>query len=217
MKKLIVLGIIATMVMGLAVAASAAGIPDDFWGVQLRFSNAAENALTTLTIGTKSGAVDAFVAPGEDGVSNAPKSGQGVGGILNPTYSGTDVINKDWRAPLAFGETKIWDITVYVHDGPAQNMIVTAWGAGTGDALLNEGGEVRVWLQYADGTMIYEFLPDVSGKQATPNFTGTIAYDGTNPIALQLVAQHDVPEPGSMLAMFSGLVGLVGFGIRRRK
>lgn len=25
------------------------------------------------------------------------------------------------------------------------------------------------------------------------------------------------PEPGSMLAMFSGLVGLVGFGIRRRK
>ena len=26
-----------------------------------------------------------------------------------------------------------------------------------------------------------------------------------------------IPEPGSMLAMFSGLVGLVGFGIRRRK
>lgn len=26
-----------------------------------------------------------------------------------------------------------------------------------------------------------------------------------------------VPEPGSMLAMFSGLIGLVGFGIRRRK
>ena len=26
-----------------------------------------------------------------------------------------------------------------------------------------------------------------------------------------------VPEPGSMVVMFSGLVGLVGFGIRRRK
>lgn len=26
-----------------------------------------------------------------------------------------------------------------------------------------------------------------------------------------------VPEPGSMLAMFTGLIGLVGFGIRRRK
>jgi hypothetical protein len=26
-----------------------------------------------------------------------------------------------------------------------------------------------------------------------------------------------VPEPGSLLAMFSGLIGLVGFGIRRRK
>jgi len=26
-----------------------------------------------------------------------------------------------------------------------------------------------------------------------------------------------VPEPGSMVAMLSGLVGLVGYGIRRRK
>jgi len=31
------------------------------------------------------------------------------------------------------------------------------------------------------------------------------------------VAPASVPEPGSLLAMLSGLVGLVGFGIRRRK
>ncbi len=216
MKKLIVLGIIATMVMGLAAAASAAGIPDDFWGVQIRVSNAAQNALATLTIGTKPGASDAFIMPGEDGSTVNPNPGQGVGVIVPAGMAVTNYVNKDWRAPLLPGETKIWDIVAFVYQGSAQNMIVTGWGVGTGDALLNAGGGVNVWLQYADGTKIFEFAPDVSGKQATPNYTANIAFTG-EPIALQLVAQSQVPEPGSMLAMFSGLVGLVGFGIRRRK
>lgn len=33
----------------------------------------------------------------------------------------------------------------------------------------------------------------------------------------RVYATPTVPEPGSMLALFSGLIGLVGFGIRRRK
>ena len=77
MKKLIVLGIIATMVMGLAVAASAQEI-DAVWAVQLRAYNGAAtpNATGTLTLGTRVGAIDGFTTVGaEDGVY--------------PTYTGT--------------------------------------------------------------------------------------------------------------------------------
>jgi hypothetical protein len=31
------------------------------------------------------------------------------------------------------------------------------------------------------------------------------------------VFEFSVPEPGSMIAVLSGLIGLVGFGIRRRR
>jgi len=43
--------------------------------------------------------------------------------------------------------------------------------------------------------------------------TGLIPFSGSAPD----IGAFETPEPGSMLAMFSGLVGLVGFGIRRRK
>ncbi len=38
-----------------------------------------------------------------------------------------------------------------------------------------------------------------------------------NGYSIQFGAPVITPEPGSLVAMFSGLVGLVGFGIRRRK
>ena len=95
-----------------------------------------------------------------------------------------------------------------------QTMRLDAWLPGT--AMLSEGGNLKVWLQDIEGNVIWEVPYETSGSITTPVFSTTFAYDGTS-IPLQLVASADVPEPGSMLAMFSGLVGLVGFGIRRRK
>jgi hypothetical protein len=64
----------------------------------------------------------------------------------------------------------------------------------------------------------FTFLPTANGTNTASQVkwqfnVGTLLARGqANAIQLQLV-----PEPGSMLAMLSGLVGLVGYGIRRRK
>lgn len=61
--------------------------------------------------------------------------------------------------------------------------------------------------------------------RTTANFNWAATYNGkvltffdTKPdISLSVKYIYEVPEPGSMLAFASGLVGLVGLGIRRRK
>jgi hypothetical protein len=52
----------------------------------------------------------------------------------------------------------------------------------------------------------------------------TIFVDASQNTALSTKTSHIakfdnimIPEPGSMFALLSGLVGLVGFGVRRRK
>lgn len=214
MKKLIVLGIIATMVMGLAVAASAADEIDAVWAVQLRAYNGATPAVagTTLTLGTKVGAIDGYtLTAAEDGY--APPWTGTPGAIVSMLQPAETRINKDQRAPLVAGEIKVWDLVMFCVGEAPQTMRLDAWLPAS--AMLSEGGNLKVWLQMGD-EILWEVPYDTSGTVGAPIFTTNIAYDGT-PIALQLVASADVPEPGSMLAMFSGLVGLVGFGIRRRK
>lgn len=217
MKKLIVLGIIATMVMGLAVAASAQ--IDATWAVQLRAYNGAAtpNATGTLTVGTRVGASDGWSTAGAE--DSAYPAYTGVPGVILSTLLPADQrVNKDQRAPLGENETKVWDLVMFCVGGAPQTMRLDGWLPAT--ATLQEGGNLRVWLQDSQGNVLWEVPYNTSGAQGTPTFSKTFAYDGT-PINLQLVASTvapvEVPEPGSMLAMFSGLVGLVGFGIRRRK
>jgi hypothetical protein len=48
------------------------------------------------------------------------------------------------------------------------------------------------------------------------SFTAPVSRGGYD-VIVAATPLASVPEPGSMLAMFSGLVGLVGFGTRRRR
>lgn len=214
MKKLIVLGIIATMVMGLAAAASAD--IDAQWALQIDAYNAAGQTRGTVVVATKVGGDDAF-KPGEDASYPTTPNLFGVVYSMLPNPN-NDLMRTDYRAPMQANETKIWDLALYCMGKQPQEMTLAIWVA-TGANQISEGGALRVWLQDLEGNVLWTAPYDTSGSKAAPNYQGTFAYGGGDDlIRLQVVASTEpLPEPGSMLAMFSGLVGLVGFGIRRRK
>lgn len=215
MKKLIVIGIVATMVMGLAGAASAA--LDTVWAMQLRVTSPVIGGLTAgvVTLGTRVGALDTYTtALSEDGVL-LPATGTPA--ELISTLVPAQRTNKDQRAPLLAGQTKTWNLSLYIVGGAPGGIKLDGWMVPTAMLDLSTGVDPNIVVTLKQGDTILWTVPySVSGTSALPTFTHNFAYDGT-PIALQLVATAPVPEPGSMVALFSGLIGLVGFGIRRRK
>lgn len=217
MKKLIVLGIIATMVMGMAVAASAA--VDNAWVVQLRAIDNAGLSQGTGTYGTKATGRDEYLPPTEDsGLGLQVGTAAYVASVI-----GTNLCSKDYRAPLVAGQTKVWDIRIWLpvgELGPTSGKItLIGWTAASANQINPSTGgdpDLKVKLMQGD-TVLWDFAQNVSGNQDAPLFSLDFVCVDSTPINLQLVASTIVPEPGSMVALFSGLVGLVGFGIRRRK
>lgn len=221
MKKLIVLGIIATMVMGMAVAASAA--IDNAWVVQMRAETVPEVGIGqsggNITLGTKVGAHDEYtIASGEDSVIKAPT------GVKGTIYSDImDLCAKDYRAPLQAGETKTWTLLVGINDVTSGPVKVSAWVAANTNVIdPSTDGDPDLLVQlFKDGVLLWTAPQNINGSQAEPQFAQEFQFENNTPFTLQLVAsaipEAPIPEPGSMVALFSGLVGLVGFGIRRRK
>lgn len=215
MKKLIVLGIIATMVMGMAVAASAA--IDTQWALQLRaYVNGQSGG--TLTISTKPGYSDGAYKPGEETMHPAPKDAVGMIASTLPSPEGVNNVARDFRAPISVGETKVWDLVIYVWGLGAGTVKLDGW-VNTGLNMIDPSteGDPDVLVQLWKGDDVIWTAPmSSSGSATAPQWTTSFAIgEGYTP--LRLVASTIVPEPGSMVALFSGLVGLVGFGIRRRK
>jgi len=208
MKKLIVLGIVA--VMGLATMASAAPVIDDGWVVQMR-AELSGKSLANATFGTKLGAGDGYVTP-EDA---AYTSGMAPYAYVASVVGGVEA-KIDYRAPLTEINTdsapKVWNLVINA-SGPG-TVTLKAWMLSSAAADIADGCDNKVAL-VQNGVKLFEWDASTpSGTSVAPNFTGDFEFTGT-PIELQLVSV--VPEPGSMLAMLSGLVGLVGYGIRRRK
>jgi len=220
MKKLIVLGIVVTMVMGFAAMASAA--PPASWAVQLRATLSGLSA-GNATFGTKATTGDVF--SGTDGdAAYSPASGTWAE-IYSSVADASSVVQlakTDYKAPLTAANDSLATAKVW-------NLGIIASGAGTVSLI----GWIPSSLKIADtklvvdlyqGSQLLYAFNDVqkTGTSTAPNLTAiTFNYDGQNPVALKLVAFEGgtpiLPEPGSLVALFSGLVGLVGFGIRRRK
>jgi hypothetical protein len=143
----------------------------------------------------------------------------------------------DYRAPL--GPTTngpdIWPLKAYIPDmtdpGTGQtlhydaNFGLVGWfqagfGIPTSGWLSDKSfaffdGDVRsTWFTQ---TPLWVSPHGVTGSISSPNWTtGSSRFflpDGGTHYFTVVIA----PEPGSMLAMLSGLVGLVGFGVRRRR
>lgn len=207
MKKLIVLGIIATMVMGMAVAASAA--VDTTWAVALKaFNNDTGISGAQITANTKPGAIDAYtIVASEDAVGQPPT---GTPGLIYSTIFPSCI--KDTRAPMEVGETKVWTLETSVYGIVGPQVRVDVWVASEIDPSTDGDPDLLVQL-FKGSELIWTAPYGVKSNSKAPMFSFVVDA-GTE---LQLVASTIVPEPGSMVALFSGLVGLVGFGIRRRK
>lgn len=69
-------------------------------------------------------------------------------------------------------------------------------------------------------TLLSNVSTALGSQDAPKGKTSLATYRTSTPFAAgngYILEVSTVPEPGSMIAMLSGLVGLVGFGIRRRK
>lgn len=208
MKRLIVMGIVLAMALALSVSASAA--MDTTWAVQLRAFNTSNLSAGTITLGTNGTAIDDFKVPEDAYLAILT----GNPAELSSTIG--DRVAKDMRAPIADGETKVWDLIMF-NNGPATTITLIGWVANGVNGQIN-GDEGEVFLRVKDtGEVIWTAPHEVSGSQTAFMFSKTFDWEPGQIIGLELVATNVVPEPGSMVALFSGLVGLVGFGIRRRK
>jgi len=217
MKKLIVMGIVAVMVMGMGVAANAyvmAGSAKDTNGM---------NFMTALQFGDTADSKTAQPAPTAGTVELAIPTNQNWTPGADPGALNYKALVKTNPVSLTKGWTfMLWGNSFTATEGKANvKFWISSVGNGTnlGSVMPSDRpyevvtlSGTQVWTGALDANKKTEAAPWVSFQWNVHN-TATPAVDADGFILRQVV----VPEPGSMLAMFSGLVGFVGFGIRRRK
>jgi hypothetical protein len=216
MKKLIVIGIVMVMVMGLAVAASA--VPAPAWTILIKaaqisgyngtgavpttptFLNAFQQA--QISVVTSGAAVTASAAAFQVAQSGID-FGVATAGKRNST-------SKVLALP-----TLTWNMTLETGASFATNPVTLGW------YVPNLASSFAGWtVKASNGTDTFNLIEN--GLYSTTGVAGSFQAISTQTLSASAsqawtFTATSVPEPGSMVALFSGLIGLVGFGIRRRK
>ena len=217
MKKFIIgLGVVA-MVMGMVASANASATD---WLAYLKATDQdGFNGIATQNLyGTKTGAADAY-----DGINDAANAaGLGSSVVLGCFDLGSGLglngYSKDLRAPST--KLNTWNLKLYAQEScAATSFKVTFWNP-TGNYGLPADGSLKYTLSVVgDSSKTFTFDGKTNGTSSAAQ--GTWIFDAKGHVGLAnaytLQITPSVPEPGSMVAMLSGLAGLVGFGIRRRK
>jgi len=242
MKKLIVLGILLTMVMAMGVVAQAAA---PAWVVQIQATTDAASLLGQAygsfglrTKGSDSTGTNAPVVATDPEIDQTAIDATPVQARQNIDLLGTS--NAD--LPNATTECD-WFLTAVNQTAASGTMYVTTWNVSTANYAIPQAlGYTITLYQVSSATATianstplqsYVYTNGVTAPTSYGTYTGTgvggtynqwafnnVAEGGS--VYLELVAAPisapiTTPEPGSLVAMLSGLVGLVGYGIRRRK
>lgn len=242
MKKLLVIGIV--MVMALSATAAFAAIDND-WLVNFKASTdvLAKSGASNCIVGLKTATGDSFATLGTPAnLSGSPEVNYADAAHAYTTNYGTTpgrtYVAKFGGAPLGTTGKETIDWTFRLVGAANATVYFTAWNA-TGTTNAIDAGTTQTIKLYESnaagqkiGAAVFDFTPGkvaswtsgggIVGVANTDYFSksytlGSVDAAGGAYQYFVLEASTSTPEPGSMLAMLSGLVGLVGFGIRRRK
>lgn len=130
----------------------------------------------------------------------------------------------DQRAPLVGNQHKYWDLHLYVNGGGDHSILtLNAWVLPTG-MITSSDYTARLWLgsyyqvRSGGGTLLWTAPLNTSGSASSPQFTRPLL-PSMPPMPSQSLTLElaQVPEPGALATLLSGLAGLAGFALRRRR
>lgn len=214
MKKLIVLAVVA-LVFGIVSGAYAS---ETDWLIYFKATDEfGSNGITSNFIyGVRSIAQD-----GVDGQDAANTAGTGSAVVLACFDLGPGAANNGYYKDIRLTQPQTWNLKLWVQAGFNKSQIkLSGWNPSGSYDLLPPGYKLTA---PAYG-LSFVFDGNSNGTSTAPQFTWTFnasLHRGVENAVLLTLApveeQPPIPEPGSIVALASGLVGLVGFGIRRRK